>query len=489
MSWLAPPTREEILTAHPIRMMLRIGAPAVVSSILFSLYNLTDAYWIGRLTGSDSLAAMAGIQSSWPFVWFMISLIAGFAGAAVTALVAQNIGANRPEDANHALNQLFVVGIAAGFVIGIGGSVAVQRILPSSFADPAVARQATTYLRIIFFGIHTMLLPGLASSAFSASGNTLLPVKVNIVGIGVNIVLDRILVLGWASPFSATGPLGFLGRIEVPQLGIAGAAYATILAQGVSTLIFLALLTRGRGDLRLKRRLMRPDWRLLWKALRIGGPAGAGQSLVALGFVIMIGMIGRLPNAAAALAGYGVADRIFGLLFIATDGLGVGLTTMVGQALGAGLLDRTRILVSKGIRALLVVVLVEAVILYFARRPLVGLFLPGKADAIREGTTFIALFAASMPFLCTFFAAEAIYRGAGRNVPVLVLGLIRLWGLRIPLSWLFAVLLGLGSTGVWLGMSASNVVSGIAAILWLRTGSWRRSRLAPEKAAPVADNR
>jgi putative MATE family efflux protein len=469
MSWLTPPSRDEILTAHPIRMMVRIGAPAVISSILFSLYNLTDAYWIGHLRGPNALNAMAGIQTSWPFVWLTISLIAGFAGAAVSALVAQNIGANRSEDANHAFNQLFLVGLLAGFLVAIVGSVAVQFVLPSFFRDPAVAHEMTTYLRIIFLGVHTMLLPGLAASAFSASGNTLLPVYVNLIGVGLNIPLDRILVLGW------TGSLGPLGHMAVPQLGIAGAAYATLIAQGVSTLVFLTLLARGRRGLRLERRLMRPDVHLLRKALRIGLPAGLGQATVAFGFAVMVIFINQLDNSAAALAGYGVADRIFGLLFIATDGLGVGLTTMIGQAIGAGLLDRARVLVGKGIRALLVVVLVEAVVLYVARHPLVAVFLPGQTDAIREGTNFIALFAASMPFLCAFFAAEAVYRGAGHNFPAMMLGFIRLWALRVPLSWLFAFPVGLGSTGIWLGMSASNVVSGIAAILWLRTGSWRRS--------------
>jgi len=462
-------------------MMLRIGAPAVVSSILFSLYNLTDAYWIGQLRGAHAMAAMAGIQTSWPFVWLLISLIAGFAGAAVSALVAQNLGANRPEDANHAMNQLFVVGVSAGFIVGVVGLVVAQFVLPSFFADPAVAHEMTTYLRIIFLGVHTMLLPQLAASVFYAAGNTLLPVLVTLVGVGLNIPLDRILVLGW------TSPVGFPLRIVVPQLGITGAAYATIIAQGVSALIFLALLSRRHRPLRLERRLMRPDRRLLRKATRIGLPASLGQAAVAFGFAVMAIVIGRLPNSAAALSGYGVADRIFGLLFIATDGLGVGLTTMVGQALGAGLLDRTRILVSKGIRALLVVVLVEAVVLYFARRPLVAVFLPGNADAIREGTTFIALFAASMPFLCAFFAAEAVYRGAGHNMPVFWLGVIRLWGLRIPLSLLFAFALRLGSTGVWLGMSTSNVFSGIAAMLWLRTGSWQRAVVEPTKTTAATD--
>ena len=105
--------------------------------------------------------------------------------------------------------------------------------------------------------------------------------------------------------------------------------------------------------------------------------------------------------------------------------------------------------------------------------------MPDQANAIREGARFIELFAAGMPFLSAFFAAQAIYRGAGHNVPGMVLGIIRLWVLRIPLSWAFAFLLQMGSDGVWLGMSLSNVVSGLASLAWLSTRSWQRSVIDP----------
>jgi putative MATE family efflux protein len=478
MRLFARPTREEILTGHPIGMMIRIGAPAVVSSILFTLYNLADAFWIGHLPGEQSLSVLAGIQSSWPFVWFLISLIGGFGGAAVSALVAQNIGANRTEDANHALNQLFTVGVLSGFVLGITGYLIAPTVISYLVADPSVAREATSYLRIIFLGLHTMLLPGLISFAFQATGDTLTPLVVNLIGIGLNMILDPILILGW-NPLRILGLHGALAQASPPQMGIVGAAIATIIAQGAAMLIFLALFLKGRGPLRLNRSSLHPEWKWMKKALRIGLPAGFGQSSVAFGFMIMTAVIGRLDNAAAALAGYGVADRIFGLLFIATDGLGVGLTTMIGQALGADLMDRARELVRRGIVALFAIVVVEAAFLYFARIPLVKWFMPGQAEAVHEGARFIQLFAAGMPFLSAFFAAQAIYRGAGHNMPAMILGIIRLWVLRIPLSWAFAFLLHMGSDGVWLGMSLSNVVSGLASLAWLSTRSWQRSVLEP----------
>lgn len=475
MSLLKPPSREEILTGPPIATMVRIGAPAVASSILFTLYNLMDAFWIGRLPGEQALPVMAGIQVSWPFVWFLIALVGGFGGAAISALVAQNIGAGRPDEANQALNQLFTVGILAGFVLGIAGYVAtpfvISQMIPN---DPAVAREAAAYLRVIFLGLHTMLLPGMISYAFQATGDTLTPLVVNLIGVGCNMLLDPMLILGW-NPLRALGGSGSLAQLNFPQMGIVGAAVATVIAQGIATLIFLGLFRRGRGPLRLDRSSLHPEWEWMKKALRIGVPAGLGQSSVAFGFMVMMMVIGRLDNAAAAMAGYGVADRIFGLLFIATDGLGIGLTTMIGQALGAQLKDRVAILTRKGIAALCAITVVEAAFLYFTRFSLVTVFLPGKAEAIREAARFIELFAAGMPFLSAFFSAQAIYRGSGHNLPAMILGIFRVWLFRIPLSWALAFRWGMGSDGIWLGMSLSNVLSGLASIGFLSTGGWQRS--------------
>ena len=98
---------------------------------------------------------------------------------------------------------------------------------------------------------------------------------------------------------------------------------------------------------------MRSHWPWAVKALRIGLPAAIGQSSTAFGFVVMTAVIGRLPDAEAALAGYGIADRILGILFIVTDDLSTGLTTMVGQALGARLMSRAREIVKKGLVALI----------------------------------------------------------------------------------------------------------------------------------------
>jgi len=454
--------------------MVRIGLPAVFGAVLHTAYNLTDAVFIGLLPGGAPQAVMAGIQISWPFVWFLVSFIGGFVGAVVTALVSQNVGANRPDEANLALNQLFMVSVVGSIVLGAIGFAFMPLVLRAFVSEPSVTLQASLYMRVIFLGLPTMMVPQLFAGALQATGDTLTPLLFTLVGVVLNIPLDAALVLGlW----------GF------PQLGITGAAIATVIAQAVSSAIFLILFFRGRGALRLQKSLFRVRRAWLAKTLRIGVPAALGNSSVAFGFVVMMTGIGHLSNAVAALSGYGIADRIFGLLFIATDGLGVGLTTMIGQSLGAGLLDRTREVARRGIQALFLIVVVEAAFVYLARMPLLRIFIHGSsagaADSLREGARFIELFSASMPFLSAFFAAQAIYRGSGHNVPSMILGILRLWVFRIPLSYLFAFILRMGSDGVWIGMSASNVLSGLVALGYLAwKGGWQRSRIDAPAGTP-----
>ena len=478
--WLTPPQREEILNGPAVRTMVRIGAPAVLAAVLHTAYNLTDAFFVGLLPTGTPQAVMAGIQVSWPFVWFLISFVGGFGGAVIAALVSQNVGANRPEEANLALNQMFTVGLVASVVLGVVGFTFMPLILGVFVQEPEVTHQAAMYMRIIFLGLPVMMIQRLLAGALQATGDSVLPLLITLVGVVINIPLDGALVLGWWG---------------LPQLGITGAAIATVVAQVASAAIFLAIFFKGRGALRLERALLRVQRDWLAKSLRIGVPAAIGNSSVAFGFVVMMTGIGRLPNAVAALSGYGVADRVFGLLFIATDGLGVGLTTMIGQSLGAGLHDRTREVARKGMQALFLIVVLEAAFVYFARMPLLQIFIRGDSagalDSLREGARFIELFAAGMPFLSAFFAAQAIYTGSGHNMPSMILGILRLWVFRIPLSFVFAFWLGMGSDGVWLGMSASNVLSGLVAIWYLvRRKQWQRARIQlPASEAEPAGSR
>jgi putative MATE family efflux protein len=450
--------------------MAKIGFPAVLSSVVYTFYNLADAAWLGRLP-EEGAAALAAIQISWPFVWAILAFVMGFGGAAVTALVAQHLGAGQPRQANYAMNQLFTVAAISGFVLGAAGYAATPWILSLLVTDASVAAQVSIYLRVIFLGLPTMMLPNLFAATLAAAGDTVTPLLINGGGTAFNAILDAGLILGW-------GPF--------PQMGIFGAAIATVISQGLVTLVFLVLFRKGFAGLRLDREALRLKWKWIIHALRIGLPAGVGSTLVALGFVLLMGIIGRLDNGKFALAGYGAADRVFGLLFIATNGLGVGLTTMIGQALGARLPDRARELMGKGVRALFAILVVETLFVFAFRAPLMTFFLPYEPEAVREGMRFIELFAVGMPLLGVFFAAEAVYRGSGWNVPMTIVGVLRLV-IRLALGWLFAFPWGMQSDGIWIGMSASNVICGLISVPLLMSKRWMTPRIHTGTAEVAED--
>ena len=454
------PSREEILTGPPLRIMARIGFPAVLSSILLAVYHLTDTAWLGRLPGAGAIT-IAAMQVSWPIFWAVTAFALGFGNAAVTALVSQHVGAGQEREANRAMNMLFTVVAASGVVFGIAGFFFARPAVSLLVADAEVAAAASTYLRIIFLGLPTVLIPALFVSALSATGDTITPLIVNGAGTLLNIVFDPFLILGW-------GPF--------PQMGILGAGVATVAAQGVAMLAFAVLFRRGIGMLRLNRDALRVRWSWMWKALRIGTPAGLGDSAMAVGFAVMMRLIGSLDNGRFALAGYGTADQILGLLFIATQGVGVGLTTTVGQALGANLKARARELMRKGVGALFVILIVETIFLYFLRIPLVRIFIPNDPEAIAEGARFIQLFAVSMPFLGLYFAADAVYNAAGWNLPMSILGVLRL-AIRLGVGWLLAYSLKLQADGIWISMAISNAFCGLVSLPFLLSKRWQRVRI------------
>ena len=460
--------REEILNGPIIRTMVRLGWPGMVMGLLQTLYNLADAFWIGHLPPEESGPSVAAIQISWPVVWLLISFIAGYSGAAGSALISQYTGAKRSEEANLACGQIFSLSFLSGLLIGATGFLLSPYILPLLVRAGEVTEIAIVYIRIIFLGMPFLFTPYLFYFTLAAYGDTVTPMLVNGAGVLLNITLDPFLIFG-------LGPL--------PKLGVFGAALATVIAQGFASIAALTILFRRRRGLKLSLPALR--LRLSWvkKILRIGVPAAVGQSGTALGFVLLMAIIGRVPNPTVALAAYGIGDRIFSLLFIAVEGLGVGLMTILGQSLGAELPKRAGEVVRKGTMTMFLILVVEAAVIWLARRPLMEFFIPGREDVIAEGVRFITVFVAAMPFFGVFAAVNSIFRGSGHNVPTMILEIARLWALRLPLSYLFAFPLGFGSTGVWVGMAISNFLSALMAVALLSTGIWKRKVIEKAPAA------
>jgi len=159
------------------------------------------------------------------------------------------------------------------------------------------------------------------------------------------------------------------------------------------------------------------------------------------------------------------------VIFVVIDGIGAAIVTMVGQNLGALNIKRTELIANTGIKLEFMITLVESVIIFAMRNLIFEIFIPGNTAVITEGSKFLTVFILGLPFFGLFAAVSGVFRGSGHNVEPMIGDLLRLWGLRVPLSYILGK--RFGSTGIWWGMTLSNIVAGIAVYVMFTFGKWK----------------
>ncbi|KYK38946.1 MAG: MATE family efflux transporter [Theionarchaea archaeon] len=454
---MAQPSKNHILEGPIFKTLFVLGWPVMVTNLLHTMYSLVDTFWLGKLGPTESTNAVAALQISWPIIFLLISLAFGF-GSAGVALVSQYTGAENQKEANTSAGQVLSMSVLFGLAVGVLGFMFSSAIVALLGLEQGIAELATIYMKVIFLGIPFMFTSFIFGFILRAYGDTVTPMKVEGATVLLNIVLDPILIFGL---------FGF------PPLGILGAAIATVFSQSVSSAIALYILFSGKSGIKLALPDLKPvKWRI-FQILKIGVPASIGQSGTAFGFVILMYVIARLPNQGAVLAAYGIGDRLINLMFIAINGLGVGISTVLGQSLGANNIQRAEEAAKKGMLLMFSILVVGCIILFLVRGTAIKIFINSE-DVVSEGANFLKVFLFGVPFFSIFSAVNACFLGSGHNVPSMVVELARLWGMRIPLAYLFGFVMGWNATGVWFGMALSNVLGAVLAFLFFETGIWKK---------------
>jgi len=450
-------SQKQILEGPIVKTLFVLGWPIMVSSLLETMYTLVDAFWLGKLGQTESKNAVAALQVSWPIIFLLISIAIGF-GLAGVALVSQYTGAQNKTEADKSAGQVISISLIFGLVVGVLGFWVSPFIVNLMHIEHAISDLAALYMRIIFIGLPFMFTMFGFASILRAFGDTLTPMKIEGSTVLLNMVFD---------------PIFIFGLFGIPKLGVLGAALTTISCQAIAAFIALYLLFSGKSGLRIELSYLKPVREKILKIFRIGLPASMGQSGTAFGFVIIIYVIARLPNQGVALAAYGIGDRIINLMFIAINGLGVGVSTVLGQSLGADKISRAEEAAHKGMAIMFFILVGGCLILFLLRKQVMGFFIDDE-EVITEGANFLKIFLFGVPFFGIFSAVTASFAGSGHNVPTMVLELSRLWLLRVPLAYLFGIALGWNSAGIWFGMGLSNVVGALIALALFRTGIWKK---------------
>jgi len=421
-------------------------------------YNLVDALWLGRL-GRDAFGAPT---VSWPLIMLFNAIGMSIAQAG-TALISQYFGAGDYEMSSRCSGQLVALLAVLALSISMLGVSTVHILLKLMGVPKDIYPLAVAYSRVIFAGIPLAFLGFAFSAILNSLGDTRTPMKLVLISALINIVLDPILIFG---------------LFGLPALGVVGAALATLLARGIVSFVGLYMLVRGVHGIKLRLRCMRIERWWLRKVVSIAVPIYIQSSSNALGFTVMMSIVSRFGS--VAVAAYGIGIRIVDIVQAFTMGIQRATSIMVGQCVGAELYDRAKRISRTSITLVTSILGVGAIAIYVFRDAVISFFVPDPL-VIEEGDVFLSYFVWSIPFFGIFFVCNGVAQGSGHPEAMTVISVVRLWLFRIGLSVLLALYLGMGSTGIWVAMSVSNVAAGLLSLAWISRGTWLRRVIEPRE--------
>jgi len=468
--------RENLTGGGLARPLFRLAWPIVVIQLLQVTYNIADTIYLGWYDPTS----VAAISLAFPLLFLIISVAGGFTTAG-SILVAQYTGAEGERSAGRVAGQTlaFVGTLSVG--LAIVGFLIVDPALGFLPTDAEtgeeVVPQMAAYLKVLFVGLPAIFGFFVFSALMRGYGDTRTPMRIMVGSVALNVVADPILIFG-------LGP--------APELGIVGAAIASMGARGLATIAGLYVLFRTNRGPAITRKDLPFDLDVIRQILRIGVPSALEQSMAAVAMVTLTVMVAQFgPPVAAA---YGVGNRLVSLVFLPAMGVGRATNTMVGQNLGANKPDRAAKAVWLGVGVAGGVMALVAVVAVLIPEPIVKAVLGADtehtAESIRLGTEYLRIRSVEFLFIGVMQVILGGFRGAGNTRTALGISFVTLWVARVPTVYYLAIVAGWGATGIWIGMTMGHILGTLVAVPWFLRGTWKQAvvdRENPRAPSPTED--
>ena len=434
--------------------LLALGWPMIVSGSLNMIGPTIDMIWVGRLGAS----AIAGVGVAGMIVMLVQSMIGGLYQG-LRSMVARYIGAGDRDQANHIVQQVFVIDATCAVIMALIGIFLAKPILILMGVGADVVDQGTPYLRINFIGMVSMSLRMVTEAAMQASGDSSKPMWVAVFFRLFHVILSPFLIFGWWI---------------FPQLGVTGAAITNVFSQGIGAALGLWFLFSGRTRLKLTFRNFRLDGKAIWRIIKIGFPAsimGMEQNLANL---ILIWLM--TPYGTVAVAGHTLNQRVSMFVFVPAMGLGQAAGVLAGQSLGAGQPERAVRTGWLGTGLLSVMMLFFSGAILLWAEYIIRIF-SSDPSLVEMSSAFIRI--AATGFLLVGFntALQQCISGAGDTLPPMLITLLNLWLIQLPLAFILSRYTPLGVYGVRWAMAAGGISAAIAYVIYYQIGRWKRIRV------------
>ncbi len=441
-----------ITSGHLLSGLFSLATPMLMQALLQNLQSIIDLYFVGGLGTS----AVAAVSASGTLLFVLTPVLMG-ASVGIIAMVSRFTGEGQSRLAARTAGQSLTIAMFFGALVAGAGLLFGHEMFALMNTPEEVIAEGLAYLRISLFFSFTMFILFLGNAAMQGAGDAWTPMKIMALANVVNIVLDPLLIYG----------PGFF-----PRLGVAGAAWATIIAQALAAMLSLHLLGNGRLHLKITLRDWLPNGNLCWRIAKIGLP-GAGQMLLrSLMNATMFRIVA--PFGTAALAGYSVGTRLNMMILMPAFSFGNAAAAMVGQNLGARRPERAVRAAWAAVGIEVVIMVVASIVLVFFAPFFLGIFL-SEDEAIHIGAEYFHIEAPFYVFSAVSIVLSRALGGAGASLAPFVINAFTLWGLQVPLAYALAA--RFGTIGIWTAMATTQVIHALLVTAWFMHGRWKHQKV------------
>ncbi len=437
----------DLTTGKEWKKILLFVFPMLIGNVFQQMYNIVDSIIVGNFIGKEALAS---VGAAFPVTFVFISLVIGVSVGS-GAIISQYYGAKNYEKVKASVDTMFVFLFLSSIVITAIGLIFSEQIYKMLGLPNELLPQATEYLNITLFGMITVFGFNGVSAALRGVGDSKTPLYFLIIATFLNIVLDLLFVI-------------------VFKFGVAGVAWATVIAQTVTFLISIVYLNRTNEYVKFSLLKINFDKQIFFDSIKISIPSGLQHTFVALGMMALFSIVNKFGT--SVIAAYTIAGRINTFVTLPAMTFSAALSTFTGQNLGANKIERIRRgYLSTWLMTSILSVSMTILLIIF-REEIMRVFINNE-EVIKIGANYIVIVSCFYLIFSTMFITNGLFRGAGATLIPMFITIFSLWIVQIPLSYFLSTLYGVN--GIWWGIPSAWIIGMILSFMYYLYGNWKKN--------------
>ncbi len=436
---------------NDLKILIKIAMPIVLVNLLQSAYELTDAFWVGKL----GTTALASLSLSFPLLFLSMTLGGGLViGGSI--LMAQAWGKKNIEQVKKIASQTLLLAFFSSIILSFLGYIFTPSILPMISAEDTVKQDALIYMKTMFLSLVFIYLYFAFQSILRSTGEVVIPLLIVFGTVLLNLILD---------PFF----------IFTLKMGVGGAAISTLITEAISCFIGIVLLFKGIKHIKLEIKYLKPDIKFLKKLFLFSIPASIEQTNISISLIFMMLLV--VSFGTDVIAAYGIGMRLQSFVIVPIIGFSTATSILVGQKLGANKEKQAIKIAGLSLRYSFLGLMIVGLFCFMFSHTIASIFLSDNPNAINMASEFIKILSLNFAFISTQITLRGVFRSAGNTGLAMGLSFLALWGVRLSSAYVLSKFTSLSYRGIWISFLISAVSMAAVTYFIFKKNAWIKKEL------------